>query len=73
MATIPGLVLSHNQSHPDSVALRYKQLGIWNSYSWKDYLEEISTLANAYKSISIGKGTVVAIYGNNVPKTYFSL
>ena len=73
MATIPGLVLSHNQNHPDSVALRYKQLGIWNSYSWKDYLEEVSILANAYKSISIGKGTVVAIYGNNVPKLIFSI
>lgn len=73
MATIPGLVLSHNQNHPSLVALRYKQLGIWNSYSWKDYLEEISILANAYKSISIGKGTVVAIYGNNVPKLIFSI
>ena len=73
MATIPGLVLSHNQNHPSLVALRYKQLGIWNSYSWKDYLEEVSILANAYKSISIGKGTVVAIYGNNVPKLIFSI
>ena len=73
MATIPGLVLSHKQNHPNSVALRYKQLGIWNSYNWDDYLNEVSILANAYKSISIGKGTVVAIYGNNVPKLIFSI
>ena len=73
MATIPGLVLSHKQKHPNSVALRYKQLGIWSSYSWEDYLAEVSILTNAYKSISIGKGTVVAIYGNNVPKLIFSI
>ena len=73
MATIPGLVLSHKQNHPNSVALRYKQLGIWNSYNWDDYLNEVSILANAYKSISIGKGTVVAIYGNNIPKLIFSI
>jgi long-chain acyl-CoA synthetase len=73
MATIPGLVLSHKNNHPNSVALRYKQLGIWNSFSWNDYLNEVSVLANAFKSISIGKGTVVAIYGNNVPKLIFSI
>ena len=73
MATIPGLVLSHKQKHPNLVALRYKQLGIWNSYNWEDYLNEVSVLNNAYKSISIGKGTVVAIYGNNIPKLIFSI
>jgi long-chain acyl-CoA synthetase len=73
MATIPGLVLSHTQKQPDAVALRYKQLGIWNSYSWSNYLSEISILSNALKNLSIKKGSVVAIYGNNVPKLIFSI
>ncbi|MAW48616.1 MAG: hypothetical protein CMQ85_00710 [Gammaproteobacteria bacterium] len=73
MATIPGLVLSHNNNHPDAVALRYKQLGIWNSYSWSDYLAEVTSATNALKSLSIGKGSVVAVYGNNVPKLIFSI
>ena len=73
MATIPGLVLSHNNNHPDAVALRYKQLGIWNSYSWSDYLAEVTSSTNALKSLSIGKGSVVAVYGNNVPKLIFSI
>ena len=73
MATIPGLVLSHNKNHPDAVALRYKQLGIWNTYNWSNYLDEVTLTANALKSLSISKGSVVAIYGNNVPKLIFSI
>ena len=74
MATIPGLVLSNKQKSPDAVALRYKQLGIWNSYTWNDYYNEVSVLVDAYnKSLSVSKGTVVAVYGNNVPKLIFSI
>ena len=73
MATIPGLVLSNKQKSPDAAALRYKQLGIWNTYTWSDYYHEVSVLAGAYKSLSVNKGTVVAIYGNNVPKLIFSI
>ena len=74
MATIPGLVLSNKQKSPDAVALRYKQLGIWNTYTWNDYYNEVSVLVDAYKkSLSVNKGTVVAVYGNNVPKLIFSL
>ena len=73
MATIPGLILSHKKSHPNAVALRYKQLGIWNVYTWEQYLSEVSILTNAYKSINVNKGTVVAVYGNNVPKLIFSI
>tara|TARA_B100000242_G_scaffold218394_1_gene159668 strand:+ start:522 stop:2336 length:1815 start_codon:yes stop_codon:yes gene_type:complete len=74
MATIPGLVLSNKQKSPDAVALRYKQLGIWNTYTWNDYYKEVSVLVDAYKkSLSVNKGTVVAVYGNNVPKLIFSL
>ena len=73
MATIPGLVLSNKQKSPDAVALRYKQLGIWNTYTWNDYYNELSVLADAYKSLSVNKGTVVAVYGNNVPKLIFSI
>ena len=74
MATIPGLVLSNKQKSPDAVALRYKQLGIWNTYTWSDYYNEVSVLVDAYKkSLSVNKGTVVAVYGNNVPKLIFSI
>ena len=73
MATIPGLVLSHKQVHPGAIALRYKQLGIWNSYNWEQYLNEVSILSSAYKSLPVGKGSIVAVYGNNTPKLIFSI
>ena len=53
MATIPGLVLSNKQTIPNAVALRYKQLGIWNSYSWEEYYNEVAILVDAYKNLSV--------------------
>ena len=73
MATIPGLVLSNKQTIPNAVALRYKQLGIWNSYSWEEYYNEVAILVDAYKNLSVSKGTIVAVYGNNIPKLIFSI
>jgi len=73
MATIPGLVLAQKNEHPNAISLRYKHLGIWRAYSWTEYLDEISVLAGAYKSRSVGKGTVVAIYGNSIPKLIFTI
>jgi len=73
MSNIPGLILSHSKKEPEAIALRYKQLGIWNSYSWTDYLSEVTVLSNAFKALSLGKGTVVGVYGNNVPKLIFSI
>jgi len=73
MATIPGLILSNKKSNPNDIALRYKQLGIWNAYTWTEYAAEVSKTIEAFKSNSIGKGSVVGIYGNNVPKLIFSI
>jgi long-chain acyl-CoA synthetase len=73
MATIPGLVLSNMKSNPNAVALRYKQLGIWKTYTWTNYLAEVSKILEAFKSISIGKGSIVGVYGNNVPTLIFSI
>ena len=38
-----------------------------------NYLYEVTLTANALKSLSISKGSVVAVYGNNVPKLIFSI
>ena len=73
MANIPSLVLSHAQKNPETIALRYKQLGIWNSYSWKDYFSEVTAISNAFKTLSFKKGMVVGVYGNNVPRLIFSI
>ena len=73
MATIPSLVIEQKNKHPNAISLRYKHLGIWKAYSWTDYLDEISVLAGAYQARSVGKGTVVAIYGNSIPKLVFTI
>ena len=72
MSNIPGLILSHAQKKPEAIALRYKQLGIWNSYSWTDYLSEVTILSNAFKALSIQKRYCSRCLWQQCAKTYIS-
>ncbi len=39
--TLPKLLAEKYASTPDKVALRQKDLGIWNELTWKDYYHEV--------------------------------
>ena len=73
MATIPSYIVSQQKEHPNHTSIRYKHLGIWKAYTWDEHLAEISLYAGMYKNMSVSKGTVVAIYGNSIPKLVFTV
>ena len=65
--TLPKL-LAHNAAHwPDEIALREKDYGIWNTISWADYNARTRAFACAMHALSLGKGDVVALIGDNRP------
>ena len=65
--TLPKL-LSHNASKwPDEVALREKDFGIWNAYTWADYNARVRCFALAMAELGIGPGDVVGLIGDNRP------
>ena len=65
--TSPKLLL-HNAAHWGSeVALREKEYGIWNSYSWADSRDRVRELALGLLALGIERGDVVAIIGRNRP------
>ena len=72
METIPSLLLSNSANNSKAPALRHKHLGIWQSYTWSEYLDEVLVIAKALKK-DISEGDVVAIYGNNTPELIFSM
>ena len=72
METIPSLLLSNSANNSKAPALRHKHLGIWQSYTWSEYLDEVLIIAKALKK-DISGGDVVAIYGNNTPELIFSM
>ena len=53
-------------------ALRKKGLGIWQNFSWHQYLDNVRTLALGLHSLGFGTGDKLAIIGNNRPESLFA-
>ena len=65
--TLPKL-LAHNAANwPDEIALREKDLGIWNAISWAQYNDRVRQFALAMRQLGIVQGDVVALIGDNRP------
>lgn len=69
--TLPGLLAWQAARMPDRTALRVKRLGIWQPYTWADYLRETAACACALAAHGIGAGDHVAILSDNRPEWLF--
>src|ERR1700682_2749398 len=59
--TIPQLLRQRAQLHGDRLALREKEYGIWNRYSWSHYYETARLVALGLMSLGIKAGDRVAV------------
>ncbi|RMG94499.1 MAG: long-chain fatty acid--CoA ligase [Candidatus Dadabacteria bacterium] len=67
--TFPKL-LRHNARKwgDDRVAMREKEFGIWQPYTWKDYYEHVKYFCLGLVSMGLQKGDTIAIIGDNRPE-----
>ncbi len=64
--------LKHNfERYPREVAMREKDFGVWNEYTWTDYYDRVKTLALGLRSLKVRKDHVVALIGDNRPEWVF--
>jgi len=54
-------------------ALRRKELGIWRSYTWKDYYENTKYFACGLAALGFEPGDRVAIIGDNAPQWLYAM
>jgi len=71
-ATLPQLLRRNAEKMPDRHALREKDLGIWQAYSWRQYWEEVRDLALGLAAAGFGRGDKLAVIGENRPRLYFA-
>ena len=67
-ATLPGRLVRHAETHPDGVALREKEFGIWQETTWAGYLARVRSFALGLVELGLEKGDRVAIVGDNRPE-----
>ena len=72
LETFPALLLRNAKQWRDRPALREKDLGIWQTWSWGDVLDEVRAFSIGLKLMGISKGDHIAILGVNRPRLYFT-
>jgi long-chain acyl-CoA synthetase len=65
--TYPKLLQLQARNHPDDVALREKDLGIWRTLTWADYENRVRSFALGLHHYGVARGDVVALIGDNRP------
>ena len=66
--TLPAKLLARAATTPDAVALRHKQLGRWQEYTWADYADLARAVGNGLATLGVGWGDKVAIHSENRPE-----
>ncbi len=71
--TLPKLLAERANTHTNKVALRQKDLGIWNEMTWGEYLSHAEALAIILeKDFAFKKSDTIMLIGENRPQWLFS-
>ncbi|MEK0085121.1 AMP-binding protein [Benzoatithermus flavus] len=70
--TFPKLLLHNAANWPNDVAMREKEFGIWNQFTWAEYRDRVRLVALGLASLGVRRGEVVAIIGRNRPNWVWS-
>ena len=71
--TFPRLLLEHARARASRTSIREKDLGIWQSWTWAQVLEETRALALGLTSLGFARGESLAIIGDNRPQLYWAM
>ena len=69
--TIPQLLRWRVNKTGDKVALREKDFGFWNNYTWKEFYERVRQIALGLEKIGVQRGDKLALIGDNIPEMLF--
>jgi long-chain acyl-CoA synthetase len=70
--TLPQLLCRNAERMPDRPALREKDFGIWQPYSWRRYWEEVRDFASGLAALGFAPGDKLSVIGENRPRLYFA-
>lgn len=67
-ATLPELFFNQVERLGDSVALRRKDLGVWNEITWRQYGSFVEIAAAGMAALGVNPGDRIAVLGENRPE-----
>jgi long-chain acyl-CoA synthetase len=70
--TFARLLVRNARVWGEKVALREKEFGIWQSFTWREYHDHVRDLSLGLVALGVGSGDKVAIIGDNRPEWVWS-
>lgn len=72
--TLPQLLVAQAHKYGQrKIAMREKALGIWQPYTWADYLERVQRCALGLAALGLQRDEKLAVIGDNRPPLYWML
>jgi long-chain acyl-CoA synthetase len=71
--TFPRLLMHHARVRGGRPAMREKDLGIWQTWTWSQVAAEVAALACGLAELGLKRGDRLAIIGDNRPRLYWSM
>ena len=71
--TFPKLLIHNAKVRGPRVAMRHKDLGIWQSWTWGQMLDEVRTFSVGLEELGLKRGDKFAVIGANRPRLYWAM
>jgi long-chain acyl-CoA synthetase len=71
--TFPKLLVRNAHLYGSRPAMRHKDLGIWQTWTWSQVLDLVRAYAVGLHRLGVKRGETIAIVGGNRPKLYWSV
>ncbi len=71
--TLPKLLIHNASVIGKRPAIRHKDLGIWQTWTWLEMLEEVRAFSVGLSELGLRRGDKFAIIGGNRPKLYWAI
>jgi long-chain acyl-CoA synthetase len=71
--TFPKLLMHHARVRGDRPAIREKHLGIWQTWTWRQFADEVRALAAGLAAEGLRRGGHVALVSDNRPRLYAAM
>jgi long-chain acyl-CoA synthetase len=71
--TFPKLLIRNANIYGSRPAMRHKDYGIWQTWTWAQVLDVVRAYAVGLQRLGLKRGETIAVVGGNRPKLYWSV
>ena len=71
-STLPKLLQRNAEEDPKGAGIREKTRGVWQTYSWTAYRDNVRDFALGLAALGFRRGDKLSVVGDNRPQLYFA-